>query len=137
MKLPGGGYSGGDGSGPRPPLPTTGSAVQRTPPPVITITEQEAHHEQWRHDFVLAALASEQEGHEQNVKMSRAVAENQREILARMAAGVPIDIVLKPPTKDDLRTYFMGEFAVILAAKGHLVGYEVIEQLADVAIGDV
>jgi hypothetical protein len=31
----------------------------------------------------------------------------------------------------------MGEFALILAAKGHLVGYEVLEQLADVAIGDV
>jgi hypothetical protein len=71
--------------------------------------EQEAHAEEWRHDFVLAALASEQEGHEQNIKMSRKVAENQREILARMAAGVPIDIGLKPPTTDDLRTYFMGD----------------------------
>jgi hypothetical protein len=107
------------------------------PPEVIRDPDPLAGLEPWRRDFVLSALASEQEGHEQNLEMSRKVAENQREILARMAAGVPIDIGLKPPTTDDLRTYFMGEFALILAGKGHLVGYEVIEQLADVAIGDV
>jgi hypothetical protein len=35
------------------------------------------------------------------------------------------------------RRYFMGEFALILAAKGHLVDYQTLDRLADVAIGDV
>jgi hypothetical protein len=35
------------------------------------------------------------------------------------------------------RQELIGEFALILAAKGHLVGYDALEQLADVAIGDV
>ncbi len=54
-----------------------------------------------------------------------------------MASGLPIDIGLKPPTLADLRTCFMGEFSVILATTGILVGIELLEQLADVAIGDV
>jgi hypothetical protein len=108
-----------------------------TPPPVIRDPDPLAGLTPWQREFVGAALAAEAEGHEADVKLSRKVAENPREILARMSAGVPINIGLKPPTKDDLRTYFMGEFALILAAKGHLVGYETLEQLADVAIGDV
>jgi hypothetical protein len=33
--------------------------------------------------------------------------------------------------------HLMGEFALILAAKGHAVDYQTLERLADVAIGDV
>lgn len=108
-----------------------------TPPPVIRDPDPLAGLTAWEREFVGSALAAEAEGHEADVRMARTVAENQREILARMSAGVPIDIELKSPNTDDLRAYFMGEFALILAAAGHLVGYEVLEQLADVAIGDV
>lgn len=54
-----------------------------------------------------------------------------------MQAGLPIELGLPDRTPSDLRTYFMGEFAVILAVKGVLVDYQTLEQLADIAIGDV
>jgi hypothetical protein len=47
----------------------------------------------------------------------------------------PIEVIFPDPVA--ARNDLMGEFALILAAKGHLLGYEVLERLADVAIGDV
>jgi hypothetical protein len=41
------------------------------------------------------------------------------------------------PIPPDPKTYFMGEFAMLLAVKGVLVDYQTLEQLADIAIGDV
>jgi hypothetical protein len=35
------------------------------------------------------------------------------------------------------RQELLGEFALILAAKGHAVDYQTLERLADVAVGDV
>jgi hypothetical protein len=39
--------------------------------------------------------------------------------------------------KSPRHRFVMGEFALILAAKGHAVDYQTLERLADVAIGDV
>ena len=42
---------------------------------------------------------------------------------------------LQEALHEEWRRTMLSEFALILAAKGHLVGYEVLEQLVDFAIG--